>query len=495
MKKRVLVFVMALALLLVPLAGCKKKVDPTPAPTTKGDYDANGFENDDLPDNLNFDDDIKVLHWTEHQIGEFNPPEDSKDTIDKAIIQRDKIVEERLNITFRWTGTKGHWGSMSNFINQATRAYQGTEDDRYDLIGVYSQTAGALASKNLLLNLTDVDYLNFNKPWWPNSLLENSMVADKLWFVSGDICTSFSSELMDVTFNKSKFPDIDLYDLVDDGEWTLEKMIELSENLYFDADDEDAGKKSQGDSYGIVIPWWVYEDAFFYGCNLITVENDENHNLTVSSSYIGEKSIDLTDTLRTMFHRSNYGYLPPTEKDQGQAVSRIFARGDAAFYIAPPVMILTTQDLLETKVDYGILPMPKYDTAQKEYKSVHSNFLSLFGVFAKSDTAQADRAGAVLECLASEGYRNISPVLFEKCLKMRYANDSDTGRMYDIIRAGAVFDTGRIFASAGLEGITQDAWQKCAIFNKNWSTQVGSVYTQLREYLNAMTDNFRSMSQ
>ena len=219
--KRVLLLLLATILLLMPLAGCKggkKPVDTTESTQNNDDpnskYDENGFLKDDLPSDMNFDDDIKILHWTEHQIGEFNPPEDSKDTIDKSIIQRDQKAADRLGVTFKWTGAKGHWSSMNSFISKVMTAYQGGEEDRYDLIGVYSQTAAALAPKGLVLNLTDIEYLDFEKPWWPESLLENSMVADKLWFVSGDICTSFTSELMDVTFNKSKFPDLNLYDIV-----------------------------------------------------------------------------------------------------------------------------------------------------------------------------------------------------------------------------------------------------------------------------------------
>lgn len=509
--KRVLLFLIVIAL-LIPFAGCGKKKPVTPNDTTgssqsngeKPKYDENGFETDDLNDDqlkkeFSDVDEIKILHWTEHQIGEFNPDKDSKDTIDKSIIQRDQKVSDRLGgVSFKWIGEKGHWSAMNSFINKATTAYYGGEEDRYDLIGVYSQTAAALAPKGLVLNLLDEDsksYLNLSKPWWPDSLLENSMVADKLWFVSGDICTSFTSELINVMFNKAFFEDNEnggnpLYELVDNGDWTIETMMELSKDLYWDQDED--GKKSNGDRYGIVIPWYVYVDSFFYGSNLIMVENDEHHNLSVSSSYVGEKADNLTEKLKTIFHTSDYGYLT----QEGQAVNRIFARDDAAFLVAPPVMMLTTPDFSDRlELRYGILPMPKYDSSQKEYKSVHSNFLSLFSIFAGCNKEQANRASAVLECLASEGFRTISPVIFEKCLKLKYANDSDTGRMYDLIRAGAVFDTGRIFASAGLDGITQDKWQLCVINNKIWGAISANVDAQLQELLDDMTENFRNMEQ
>ena len=495
--KKFLILLLVSAMFIPCLAACREKgkapvSDPVTTAVQGNDgaptHDANGYLLDSLPGNLNYNNaEIRVLHWEETNIGEFNPDRESKSTIDQAIITRDLNVQDRLSVDFKWIPAKGHYSSMNSFITTVTNAKLGGDATRLDIIAVYSQTAATLATKGLVLDLVDNPYLDFEKPWWPDSLLENSMVADKLWFASGDICVSFVSELIDVTFNKSFFPNENLYDLVDAGEWTIEKMQELSRNLYFDKDESDT--KSNNDRFGIIIPWYVYLDGFFYGCNLITVDHDENHSLHVSSSYIGEKADTLSETLKKMFHTSDDGYLA----QEGSPVTNIFARGDAAFLVAPPVMMLMNTNMLDTEVDYGILPMPKYNINQKEYKSVHSNFLSLFSIFGGCNEQQAARAGAVLECLASEGYRTISPVIFEKCLKLRYANDSDTGRMYDIIRAGAVFDTGRIFAAGALEGITQDVWQKCVIFNnKVWGAQAANVDAQLQSLLDIMMESFET---
>lgn len=56
--------------------------------------------------------------------------------------------------------------------------------------------------------------------------------------------------------------------------------------------------------------------------------------------------------------------------------------------------------------------------------------------------------GAVLEAMGSEGYRQITPVLFEATMKTRYASDGKIANVYDTIRSSVTFDLGRIFYSS-----------------------------------------------
>ena len=494
MKTRILLLFLVGAMLLLPLVGCNNRSN-NPQETTAtedesgvsddgGKYDSEGYLNDELPDNLNFDAEIRVLHWTEADIGEFNPDEDTIFAIDKAIWERDRTVEDRLGITFEWVPTKGHWQSENSFVTTVQNAMNGGESMRYDIIATYSQSAALLSTRGFVLNLNNVDYLDLGKPWWPKSLTETFTINEQLFFASGDISTTFLSQMIGVYFNKEFFLDQNLYDLVYDNEWTLDKMLSMAKDLGSDIDTETG--KSQGDQYGVICPWEIYLDGFFYGSNFITTEKGSDGALRVSGSYIGERADTLAEKLKTLFHGPSDGYLT----NEAQTV-QIFSEGRAAFMVAPGVTVLTTQHLQETEVDYGILPMPKYDSNQKEYKTVCTNLISLYCIFAGNNEEQANRAGAVLECMASEGYRQISPVLFNQCLQLRYAKDGDTGKMFDLIRKGVVFDLGRVFGRTALEDITQANWQRCVIDgNKVWGAQSAAVDAQLQALLDKLQASF-----
>lgn len=496
MKKRILILCLVALMMLLPLVGCSggtSSGEETLPPPVLDDsspedlYDSKGYLKDSLPTDLNYDDEIKVLHWTESDILEFNPDKETPYATEKAILARDRKVEERLGITFKWMPTKGHWTSENSFVNTVVNAFNGGEQTRYDIIATYSQSAAILSTRGLVLNLKENKYIDLEKPWWPNSLTENFTINDQLFFVSGDLSATFLSQMIGVYFNKEFFLDQNLYDLVYENEWTIDKMLELAEDTYAELDQ--TNNKSYKDMHGVICPWEIYLDGFFYGSDLITVEHKDNGELRVSGSYIGERADDLTEKLKTLFHESDDGWLTNEAKPIDT-----FADGNAAFLVAPGVSVLTLDSMKNTKVDYGILPMPKYNSQQKEYKTVCTNLISLYCVFAGSTAEQESRAGAVLECLGSEGYRELSPVLFNECLQMRYAKDDDTGKMYDIIRAGVVFDLGRVYSRASLDDITQVKWQRCVIDgDKVWGAQAPGVDAQLQNLLDKLQASFDSM--
>ena len=488
--KRMMLLLLVCAISMSCLAGCGKEKEPTPANTTysqkaEGDipgYDVDGYLLDDLPENLDFNgEDIKVLHWSECDI--INPDKEDGGVIEQACYTRNLRVEDRLGVNLQFIPAEGHGTAAQSFLAKVQSAMLGGEETRYDLIAVYNQTAGMIATSGLSKNLYDVDYLNFQKPWWPNSVTESFTVGDKLYFASGDISEAFLAEMIAVLYNKDILSDVDLYGMVNSGEWTLEKMLELSKDRY--ADQNNSVTKDYEDRYGVVIPWDSYFDAFFYASDLIVVDSNENGQLHVSPTYIGERADDLAEMMKTFFYQSDDGLIGNSE-----SIINLFARGNSVFMVSPGAMILGTQSMHDTSVDYGIVPMPKYDANQKEYKTTISNLYSLFEIFAGCNKEQANRAGAVMECMASEGYRTISPAVFEVCLKVRYANDHDSAKMYDLVREGVVFDIGRVFSTAALKEIPTTKWKRSVIDGKVWGAQSAGIDAQLQALLDQLYDSF-----
>ena len=51
-----------------------------------------------------------------------------------------------------------------------------------------------------------------------------------------------------------------------------------------------------------------------------------------------------------------------------------------------------------------------------------------------------DRAGAVIEAMAIDGYNSITPAYFESALKGKYARDNESADMLELIRDSLWFD-------------------------------------------------------
>lgn len=502
--KRILILLLVGAMLVPCFAACEKKprTDPVETTTNRDDgetslYDSDGYLKDGLPADLNYsDEEISILYWNNGELGsgEFDPAKEDTGTVESSVYKRNRMTEERLNVFLQWKGIAGTGNDKNSFLNTVVTVYNGGDAARFDLIAGYSQNMATLATRGLTLDLmTSSKYLDLEKPWWPDSLVSDLTISEKLYFASGDISISFIATMLSVFVNKSYYRNQNVYDLVYNDEWTFETMLEMIKDQRVDSVEGEPEKKDLQDKFGLVVAWTGYLDGFFYGSDLITVDHNEDGELHVNGSYVGEKADTLCEKLKTMF-KSDDAWMPSyTEPDDlHKGVVNLFARGDAAMMVGTGTTILVYSSMLETDVDYAILPMPKYDENQKDYKSVNLNLYTQWSIFAGSDEAQAERAGAVMECLGSVGYRTTSPVMFDRCLKLRYAKDGDTGKMYDIIRAGVVFDPGRVFSDGALGGLPQNKWQQSVIHNSIWGAQSSTVDSQLQDKLDALCDAFRN---
>ncbi|MBE6605347.1 MAG: hypothetical protein E7639_06580 [Ruminococcaceae bacterium] len=131
--------------------------------------------------------------------------------------------------------------------------------------------------------------------------------------------------------------------------------------------------------------------------------------------------------------------------------------------------------------NYGILPIPKYDTAQKNYYTVIGNEFSIYSVFRgrsdRGDAAATDSMlTAVLECWASEAFRKTTPVIFELNMKLKSSPTQCEADMCEIIRQSIEFDMGRIFGTQ-LSGKVDEVIQmdQLAMFAANEGTSWATV--------------------
>ena len=106
-------------------------------------------------------------------------------------------------------------------------------------------------------------------------------------------------------------------------------------------------------------------------------------------------------------------------------------------------MALNRKD--EITFEYGIVPVPKYDEAQENYVTCLGFPYSMYSISIAS--RNTDAAAATLECLASEAYREVTPMLLETSMKLKYSSDNEASIMYDFIREGVSIDIGRIFCT------------------------------------------------
>jgi hypothetical protein len=443
---------------------------------TESLYDEGGYLKDSLPESLKYNnDEICILHWNDAYFEEFSSPGENGEVVNDALYSRNCRVEDRLNIRLKFVGTPGDTYNEAPFALKLSTSIE-SGDREYDIVGAYSYTAGLCAAQSLYYNLNEVEHLDFDKPWWPDLLVDQATINNKLYFVSGDVSAN-AIYMMYVTFFNKEFLDemklTDPYELVEKNEWTLDKMFEMCKGTYSDLNTN--GTKDEGDRIGLYT-YTLHLDSFLWGSNIFIIDSIGD-DFKFSDEILGEKTVNLQTKLQNFLYSTDGGFNTK-QKDNNH---EYFAQGLSLFWNDRCHRAI---DFTEAGREFGILPIAKYDADQTEYISIMSNPFTLYGM--PSDVVDPDMAGAVLECMASESYRLVTPALYEKSFKMRYSQDSVSAQMFDIVKGGVVFDMARIFSNTIS---VYKAWQKAIVGNTAWSTTVKTderVWnTQLEKVLQA----------
>ncbi len=437
---------MALLLSACGLLSCGNGDDPsgetTPPSSTggeeeNGDYDANGYLKDHLPDDLSYDEDILVLGWNTdiEGIQEFGSDGTSTDEIDLAVYTRDQRVQTRLDVTLKYTTVVGSNGQENSFMQSLQNVVSG--GDYFDFVGAYTRTSAVCAAAGLYRDLSNIEgsYLDFEMPWWNQSLIEETRIGDTFYLCTGDISPLFIQMVYCVYFNADLFTDYGLespYDLVEANEWTLERMIELGQGFYSDVNNSQT--VDAVDRIPMVGSYWDWP-ALLHGCDVPWIIRDETGTLTVNPDCYMEKGLDVMEQLLD-FVQVDQAYV-------GDGVTENFVSGLSLMMLAHHGT--ASMQFGEVTFEYGCVPTPKYDSAQSQYYSTVRQPISMFGIPGAVPEDRLAMDTAVLEALASAGYRTTTPVVFEKIMQYQTSASPEMTEMLSLIRETQIFDFGRIY--------------------------------------------------
>ena len=460
--------------------------------------DINGRVKDDLPDNLNFGgEEVVLMYWAEVERPEFEQEEITGDNVRDAIYDRNMQVEDRLNVDLQFVGVPAAYhGAREPFLKQIDAIYAaGTQD--YDIIATYARTEGTLAVQGYLENLAKIEnsYMNLQKPWWPQQLVETvSFGNGAYYFISGDMSTNVLYMMHLMYINKDMFSQLQIdlpYKTVRDGKWTIDKLIEITTDTYRDLDNDN--QVSVNDRYGFVALHYV-ADSFYAGSNMRYIDESDTDMLVVSPDYTSKKMVKMINKLGNWAANDSVWITREAiaTSEEHMATWTMFQKGRALIHMAHANY--AEARLLNADFEYGLVPNPKYDEKQVNYYTGMGNPWTLYGIFRDFDD-RGDRKAtlsmftAVLECYCSEGYRLTTPEVFEVNMQLKYSAGQDETDMFEYVRSGIVFDLGKIFSSE--LGVMSEMASSCIVGNSSWSSCYKSYKSSIDKKLEDIVENFR----
>lgn len=317
-------------------------------------------------------------------------------------------------------------------------------DDNYNATMVGTFDVATLAYNGYLHDMNDINYIDLSKSYWDQKANEDLSMQGKMYYTTGDISVADNRATYVLFFNKSMVETYGMenpYDLVRDNQWTLDTFGKMVKSVGEDVNQD--GIYAANDIFGLMTPTDTHVAILSAADERVCVVNEDGeleltlYNERVVNLY--DKYLDIvTDHSHTLNYQ--YNYVTGENVSPASAEQRIsmFNTGKALFYSHTMFYMDSLRDL---ECDFGILPYPKFDAEQENYRNLVSPWHGMY-ICVPESVKDLDRTGIVLELLAYKGKEYLTPAYYEKTLVGQYTRDEESAEMLDLIFANLVYDMG-----------------------------------------------------
>ena len=449
-KRSILASLLSFLLLTGSLASCATISDEpadTPASDEAATVESETEIKDNLPDNLNYKNEtINVI--SRARLGWFHDEvlveKLNNDSVNDAVYERNKLVESRLNIRIVNIADDSIAAeSVPDKVNTAVQA--GT--DEYQIMVAAAYTTADTSLSGIFANLAGTQYINLEQPWW-SAGYNNAMVYDDVQFsATGAMLLTTYRLAFSTVFNKNLFDEANLpylYDTVEAGEWTLDKQISLIP--LFHRDNGNGIQDESGDIYGFVSNDYISVDPYWSACQMDFLGRDSEgqYELIMDTGKIH----DVSEKILHLYYNTAGGsyILPHEDADHEQETMRgMFAEGFSAMTTLRFIE-LENSVMRNTDQEYGVIPMPKFDENQEDYRTLLHDQFSVVAIPTTVKDERLDMVSAVIEAMASASYKIVKPVYYEETLRTKIAQDPQSAAMMDIITESIYIDAGLLYS-------------------------------------------------
>ncbi len=361
--------------------------------------------------------------------------------INDAVFRRNRNVEEKYNLTI----VSNQQLDQASVINKANKAADGS----VDLATVALKTFAVLAGSGALVEFTSVPFINLDMPWYDASSIECLSIANKLFGLCSDYTIMDNDATTGMVFNKKLLADYNLedpYNLSNTSKWTLDKLIEMSANISSDINGD--GKMDDNDRYGLLYQRDTMS-SFYNGCGGIIAVKDEDDFPVIfinsEESYaILNRLYDYLYDEEVCFHVMKF--FDPKPEGFTNGMTRMFQANSALFMW---IRMADVENLRTMTVDFGILPIPKFEETQERYYHSVNPYVGATVIIPKS-CPDLERTGIFIEAISAESKYILQPTYYDIMLTTKLTRDNESSDMLDIIFGSRIYDNGEIYDFGGI---------------------------------------------
>ena len=425
---------------------------------------------------------IQTTYYSEEIEPDMYPTTDAK--LNEAVAERNNLVSEKLGIDVKAVPVD----DVASRLRQELLAPTGT----FDIAMPTLSQCATLAQEDAFYDLRDFEeqgIIDLSAPWYDQNANESLSIQNRIYFTVSDMSIMQKINSFAMTYNpdllSTKYPELDMLQLVADGEWTFDKLYEIGRA--FSGDLNGDGTLDHTDNWGLVSG---YNDVVhFYiasGEKLCTKDENDNPILAIGS----DSSISVSQKILSTLQSNNWVSFAQDLTAQGVAdiwstSLAIFGEGRAPFRVS---VFSAIKKLRAYDIDYGVIPMPK---ASEEQDAYYTHCSGGFGVVIPTflSEEEAKYAAYMVDVLSAGGKQYIATAYYDQILKNKDAL-SDSSKeidILDLIFENIVYDVGYVY---GLEGLS--SLHSTLITNKSTDivSQLESIRGQVTEKINEIVDKY-----
>lgn len=352
------------------------------------------------------------------------------ETLNDALFERERMVEETYNASLEELATGDVVGTITSSVTAG--------DSTFDAAMLFDANVTNILQQGHSLSWGELD-LDFSKPWWDSAATEQYNFKGIQAAVSGAFslynystrhCYVFNEDIMNAVA-----PEVNLFDEVREGTWTIDRMYELGALASLDLNG-DGTMNPDHDMYGIVSSVTRHYSALLAGANIKYIDRNEDGDL-----YFAIPGNEYALSAISKFVQLNTGndiYTSGTNDIGGGAESPIFYNNRALFIAAYVGEAARMRDI---EFNIGIVPSPKYTAEQEQYYSLIEGGAQT--ILPKTLGTEAQHKTAVLlDAFGYYSFKESIPAYIDQVLMTKVARNEDSSEMLEIVFDTSFYDLG-----------------------------------------------------
>lgn len=400
--------------------------------------------------------------------------------INDAIFQRNNNIEARFNCNIKVTPGTG-WGS--DYVMLKNSVLAGSDDYNMSFILPYS-VGGNIVLDGYLHNMLEVEYINYDRPWWHSNVNEMFTFYGYLPFASSDFLLSSYQYANILIFNKNmavNYQTEDICDNVRSGTWTIDKFKEIISEYSHDINGD--GIFNENDMYGFTTNFGYHAITWGYAVGEVGVKLSDNG---VILGYQSERFSNLAEWLYEILYNSNLTYEIGWDKE-----CDITWDEDRVFIQA--MWLNDLEKFRNYQSEYTIIPYPKYNDQQELYHTYLDARAGAVAIPITVDVESMSNVGLLLEALSCASHYDIIPTYLESVTHSKYSRDADSIEMLDYISEGRIWDIGYTFYDTN-----QYSWvihHKLKASNGNITSALAAMESSSMAYYERILESYKQLAE